>query len=74
VGSLRPLEEWFFSPPGATFHRNIIGPSAFNYASGPLVFQIPGGVQPGGWVLRIEMEESTAKIPFVLGEQGKQGD
>jgi hypothetical protein len=59
--------EWFFSPPGATFHREFITPSARQYFSGPLVFQIPGGVQPGEWTLIFELEEMRAEIPFVLG-------
>jgi len=37
---------------------------------GPLVFQVPGGVQPGRWRLVIELEESTADIPFELEVDG----
>jgi len=67
-GSLNRSEEWFFSPPGAYFHREIIHPSPFQYCAGPLVFLVPGGVQPGGWTLIIDLQESSARIPFVLGE------
>jgi hypothetical protein len=71
ASSLTRSEEWFFAPPGETFNRNNVYPSAHQYASGPLVFQVPGGVQPGGWMLFIDLEETTIKIPFVLGEQGQ---
>jgi len=66
--SYERIVDWFFSPPGATFHREIIVPSASQYCSGPLVFQVPGGVLPGGWTLIFELEEMRAEIPFVLGE------
>jgi len=68
VGSRRRVEDWFFSPPGATFHRDIVHPSAMQYVAGPLVFRVPGGVQPGRWKLVIDLEETRAEIPFVLGE------
>jgi hypothetical protein len=66
TGSLRRLEEWFYSPPGQTFHRETIHPSSFQYCSGPLVFQVTGGVQAGNWKLVIDLEEMRAEIPFVL--------
>ena len=69
AGSLGRSEEWFFSPPGAYFHRNTVFPSPSQYCSGPLVFLVPGGVQAGGWTLSIDLEESTVEIPFVLGEE-----
>jgi hypothetical protein len=68
VGSLRRVEDWFFSPRGQTSHRETIYPSSFQYCSGPLVFQIPGGVQAGTWKLIIDLEEMRAEIPFVLDE------
>jgi len=61
------IMEWFFSPPGYTFHREFIAPSARQYFTGPLVFRIPGGVQPGEWTLIFELEGMRAEIPFVLG-------
>ncbi len=33
---------------------------------GPLIFSVPGGVQPGRWRLVIELEESRPDIPFVI--------
>jgi len=71
ANSMRRLEEWFYSPQGKTSHRETIHPSAFMYCSGPLVFQVPGGVQPGNWKLIIDLEEMRAEIPFVLGENEK---
>lgn len=66
VGSLSRAENWFFSPPGAFIDRDTIYPSAFQYCTGPLVFRVPGGVQPGEWALVIELEEARVRIPFVL--------
>ncbi|MEE4272640.1 MAG: hypothetical protein V2I67_13250 [Thermoanaerobaculales bacterium] len=71
TGSMRRLEEWFYSPQGRTSHRETIHPSPFQYCSGPLVFRVPGGVQPGSWKLIIDLEETRAEIPFVLGEHEK---
>lgn len=68
VGSLRRVEDWFFSPRGQTSHRETIYPSSFQYCSGPLVFQVVGGVQAGTWMLIIDLEEMRAEIPFVLDE------
>jgi len=38
--------------------------SSFRVCGGPLVFAVPGGAQPGRWVLQIDLEESTVRIPF----------
>ncbi len=62
--SLVRIEDWFFNPAGTVDFRETIHPSSAQYCSGPLMFQIPGGVQPGGWTLLIGPDE----IPFVLGE------
>jgi hypothetical protein len=35
---------------------------------GPLFFPVPGGVQPGRWVLGIDFEEARMRIPFVIPE------
>ena len=35
---------------------------------GRLYFQIQSGIQPGRWVLGIDLEESEIRIPFDLGE------
>jgi hypothetical protein len=33
---------------------------------GRLFFQVPGGVQKGRWVLVIELEEATVRVPFLI--------
>jgi len=33
---------------------------------GRLFFQVPGGVTKGRWVLAVELEEETARVPFLL--------
>ncbi|MCP4591051.1 MAG: hypothetical protein GY842_09920 [bacterium] len=43
--------------------------SSRDLCSGPLYFPVAGGVQPGGWLLEIELKENVVRIPFVLGEQ-----
>lgn len=68
--SYKRIVDWFFSPMGTTFHREFIVPSTRQYCSGPLVFQVPGGVQPGEWTLIFDLEKTRAEIPFVLGENG----
>jgi hypothetical protein len=35
---------------------------------GRLYFSVPGGIQPGRWVLGIDQPESEIRIPFELGE------
>jgi hypothetical protein len=73
TGSLKRITDWFYSPAGDTRYLETIFPSSFQYCSGPLVFQVPGGVRPGGWTLIIDLEEGRAEIPFVLGEKGEPG-
>jgi hypothetical protein len=68
--SLTRSAEWFFSPPGDFFHRDTIYPSNFQYCTGPMVFRVPGGVQPGEWTLMIDLEESKVRVPFVLEAKG----
>lgn len=63
-GSLVRIEDWFYNPSGTVDYRETIHPSSAQYYSGPLMFQVPGGVQPGAWTLIIGQNE----IPFVLGE------
>ena len=64
--SFRPCDRWFLEEPGGGFAREVVPLSAVGLCSGPLVFSVPGGVQPGRWRLVIELEESTADIPFEL--------
>ncbi len=68
--SMARAQEWFFSPPGIYVHRDTIYPSTFRYHTGPLVFRVPGGVQPGEWTLIVDLEETKVRLPFVLGRSG----
>jgi hypothetical protein len=62
--SLRPCGEWLFSPPPSLDFTETVYPSRQRFCTGPLLFQVPGGAQPGRWHLVIELEESTPRIPF----------
>jgi hypothetical protein len=65
-GDPRPCNRWFLAEPMGGFAQEEIAINTFEVCWGPLVFQVPGGVQPGRWRLVIELEESTADIPFEL--------
>jgi len=67
VGTRDPCGLWFVSPPGSRFpHSTEIRPSRSQVCFGPLVFRVPAGVQPGPWALIIDLEETQAKVPFML--------
>jgi hypothetical protein len=67
MGSRKPCGRWFVFPPGALSPRYTeIRPSRSQVCFGPLVFQVPAGIQPGPWALTIDLEESQAKVPFKL--------
>jgi hypothetical protein len=59
-------DRWFLQGPFGEFAYDEVPVSTFQLCSGPLVFKVPGGVQPGRWRLVIEFEESRADIPFEL--------
>lgn len=67
-GTGPPCTEWFLVPPGNLNHRPYLGLQPNSWCSGPLAFQVPGGVQPGRWLLLIDLEEGDVRIPFALGE------
>ncbi len=62
----RLCDRWFLEDPVGGFAQDEIAISTFEECWGPLVFKVTGGVQPGRWRLVIELEESTADIPFEL--------
>lgn len=62
----RPCDRWFLAEPMGGFAQDEIAINTFEVCWGPLVFQVPGGVQPGRWRLVIELVESNADIPFEL--------
>lgn len=61
-----PCDRWYLAGPFGGFAHERVAVSPFRTCSGPLVFEVPGGVQPGRWRLEIELEESDAVIPFTL--------
>jgi hypothetical protein len=70
AGFREPCKQWFLAPPGMFLDRSSLRLNANRWCGGPLVFQVPIGVQPGHWVLMIDLEESDVRIPFELAEEG----
>lgn len=67
--SIRVCDRWFFAEPAAGFATDEVRVTNFDICSGPLVFSVPGGIQPGRWRLVIDLEESTADIPFEVDDR-----
>ena len=67
-GTRKSCGRWFLSRPGALRDQPSLTVIPGYWCSGPLVFNVPGGVQPGQWVLIIGLEGSDVRIPFTLGE------
>lgn len=61
-----PCDEWFLTDPRRSIALDQVPLNSFQACSGPLVFRVPGGVQPGRWRIVFELEESQPDIPFVL--------
>jgi hypothetical protein len=68
-GNIRRCTRWFLAAPGRGFGVDELYVSTFEECSGPLVFAVPNGIQPGRWRLIIDLEESRADIPFELEAQ-----
>ena len=64
--SQMPCDRWFLRDPFGGFAYDEVPVNTFQLCSGPLVFRIAGGIQPGRWRLVIELEESRVDIPFEL--------
>lgn len=64
--AVMPCDRWFLVGPFGGFASKEVPVNTFQVCSGPLVFEVPGGVQPGRWRLIIELEESRADIPFEI--------
>lgn len=56
----------FFVPPGQAVSYDQVTVSDFRACQGRFYFKIPGGVQPGRYVLSIDLEESEIRVPFTL--------
>jgi hypothetical protein len=65
-GTIRRCTRWFLATPGRGFGVDELYVSNFEECSGPMVFAVPNGIQPGRWRLIIDLEESRADIPFEL--------
>jgi hypothetical protein len=64
-GVRQPCGRWFYAPPGELGHKTLyMNPAQICF--GPMVFQIPGGIQPGRYVLIIKLQETDVRIPFTL--------
>ena len=61
-----PCDRWYLVSPPENVAFDEIPINSSQTCSGPLVFNVPGGVQPGRWRLVIELEESRADIPFII--------
>jgi len=62
-----PCDRWFFSPLNGGLANETLYLTSFDWCSGPIAFLVPGGFQPGEWVLKIDLEEERVRIPFLLG-------
>ncbi len=62
----RTLPLQFFAEPGTGVVFDEISVNDFRAVQGRLMFRVPGGVQPGRYVLSIKLEESEVRIPFTL--------
>jgi len=67
-GILKNCGRWFLSLPGNFRDQPLLTVTPGYFCSGPLIFAVPDGVQPGQWVLIIGLEEGDVRIPFTLGE------
>lgn len=65
-GDKRRCSVPFFVVPGTGTTSDSLFVNDRQACSGRIYFPIPGGVQPGGWILGIDLEESRVRIPFVL--------
>ncbi len=64
--SQMPCDRWFLVGPFGGFAYDEVPVNTFQLCSGPLVFKVTGGIQPGRWRLIIEQEESRVDVPFEL--------
>ena len=67
--SMTPCDRWFLRGPFGSFAYDEITINTFQVCYGPLVFRVPGGIQPGRWRVIIDLEESRADIAFELEDE-----
>jgi len=56
----------FFAIPGTRTTNDVTFVNNRRACSGRLYFPVPGGVEAGGWIFGIDLEESRIRIPFIL--------
>jgi len=56
----------FFVDPGSTVSFDQVTVSDFRACQGRFLFEVPGGVQPGRYVLNIDSKESKISIPITF--------
>jgi hypothetical protein len=61
-----PSDRWFFAIAAEKVGFDEIPINSSETFLGPLIFSVPGGVQPGRWRLVFELEESRPDIPFTI--------
>ena len=59
----------FYVAPGEGVAFDQVTVNDRRACQGKLFFNIPGGIQPGRWVLGIDLEETDIRIPFQLGAE-----
>ena len=64
--SQMPCDRWFLVGPFGGFAYEEVPVNTFQLCSGPLVFKVVGGIQPGRWRMIIELEESRVDAAFEL--------
>lgn len=64
--SRMPGDRWFYAVSAENIGYDEIPMNSSQKFWGPLIFSVPGGVQPGRWRLLIELEESRPDIPFTI--------
>jgi hypothetical protein len=67
--SRRPKGLDFLVPPGSGIAFESVWVNDQDVAIGRLYFDLPTGVQPGSYELRIDLEETKVRIPFRLGSE-----
>lgn len=62
----RPCRAGFFAVPGTSVTFDSVTVNDRRACYDRYFFRVPGGVQPGRWVLGIDLEESEVRVPFEL--------
>jgi hypothetical protein len=58
----------FFAVPGSGVTFDEVSLNDTRACVERLFFRVPGGIQPGRWVLGVDLEESDVRVPFDLGQ------